>query len=77
MPPDREMEALAVRAAAAVGADFCGVDLLRDADGAAQVIEVNAMPAWTGLARATGLDIAAIRARDLLAALADRRASLP
>ncbi|KQT47636.1 RimK family alpha-L-glutamate ligase [Aureimonas sp. Leaf454] len=73
MPQDPELERLAERAAAAVGADFCGVDLLRDPSGAAQVIEVNSMPAWTGLAAATGLDIPAIRARDLLAALAARR----
>ncbi|MCQ8783167.1 RimK family alpha-L-glutamate ligase [Aurantimonas sp. CSK15Z-1] len=68
-PPDPELEALAVAAAQAVGADFCGVDLVRDPEGAAQVIEVNSMPAWTGLQKATGLDIAAIRARDLLARL--------
>lgn len=74
MPPDPELERLAERAAAAVGADFCGVDLLRDPAGAAQVIEVNSMPAWTGLQAATGLDIAAIRARDLLMALAARQA---
>ncbi|KQT69992.1 MULTISPECIES: ATP-grasp domain-containing protein [unclassified Aureimonas] len=73
MPPDPELERLAERSAEAVGADFCGVDLLRDADGAAQVIEVNSMPAWTGLQAATGLDIPAIRARDLLATLAARR----
>jgi RimK family alpha-L-glutamate ligase len=73
MLPDPELDRLAERAAEAVGADFCGVDLLRDPDGAAQVIEVNSMPAWTGLQAATDLDIPAIRARDLLAALAARR----
>ncbi|MEX6506625.1 RimK family alpha-L-glutamate ligase [Jiella sp. M17.18] len=73
MTPDAEMEALAVAAAAAVGGDFCGVDLLRDPDGAAQVIEVNSMPAWTGLKKATGKDIAAIRTGDLLARLEARR----
>ncbi|MCB8838227.1 RimK family alpha-L-glutamate ligase [Aurantimonas sp. VKM B-3413] len=67
MASDAELEDLAVAAAAAIGGDFCGVDLLRDPDGQAQVIEVNSMPAWTGLKKATGLDIADIRARDLLA----------
>ncbi|KQT85617.1 RimK family alpha-L-glutamate ligase [Aurantimonas sp. Leaf443] len=67
--PDAELDALAAAAARAVGADFCGVDLLRDPDGRAQVIEVNSMPAWTGLEQATGLDIPAIRVRDLLARL--------
>ena len=67
MPPDPEFEALAVAATEAVGGDFCGVDLLRDEAGRAQVIEVNSMPAWTGLKRASGRDIAAVRATDLLA----------
>ena len=81
--PDGELAELAVRAAQAVGADFCGVDLLRDTEGRAQIIEVNSMPAWTGVELATGLDIAAIRVGDLLARLkADTRipetiASLP
>ncbi|MCM2502224.1 RimK family alpha-L-glutamate ligase [Aureimonas altamirensis] len=67
--PDPELERLAIAAADAVGAHFCGVDLMRDAHGAAQVIEVNSMPAWTGLEQATGIDFAAIRARDLVAEL--------
>lgn len=70
MPPDPEIEALAITATEAVGGDFCGVDLLRDEAGRAQVIEVNSMPAWTGLKRASGQDIAAIRAADLLARIA-------
>lgn len=75
MEPDAELEALAIEAAVAVGGDFCGVDLLRDTVGRAQVIEVNSMPAWTGLEIASGVDIPAIRVRDLLSALvASRRA---
>ena len=69
MVPDPEMEALAIAATEAVGGDFCGVDLLRDENGAAQIIEVNSMPAWTGLKKATGIDIAAVRAGDLMARL--------
>ena len=68
MVPDPELEALAIAATEAVGGDFCGVDLLRDEQGMAQIIEVNSMPAWTGLKKATGLDIAAVRADDLLGA---------
>ncbi|MEC5322697.1 RimK family alpha-L-glutamate ligase [Aurantimonas sp. A3-2-R12] len=75
MPPDGDLEALAVAATEAVGGDFCGVDLLRDAAGRAQIIEVNSMPAWTGLKKATGCDLAAIRARDLLAQVEARRAA--
>ncbi|MCP3053615.1 RimK family alpha-L-glutamate ligase [Aurantimonas marianensis] len=75
MPPDNELETLAIAATAAVGGDFCGVDLLRDAAGRAQIIEVNSMPAWTGLKKATGRDLAAIRAGDLLARIDARRAA--
>ncbi|MCE7028160.1 RimK family alpha-L-glutamate ligase [Jiella avicenniae] len=71
--PDRELEDLAVQATAAVGGDFCGVDILKDAGGRPHVLEVNSMPAWTGLKKASGRDIAAIRAEDLLATLAERR----
>ena len=71
--PDRELEDLAVAATHAVGGDFCGVDLLKDAHGKAHVLEVNSMPAWTGLKRASGCDIAALRAGDLLASLSGRQ----
>jgi RimK family alpha-L-glutamate ligase len=66
-----DMKALAVRAAAAVGADFAGVDLLYDASGRASVLEVNSMPAWSGLQTVTSVNIAGILAADLLAALAE------
>lgn len=49
---------LAVAAAGAVGASFAGVDLMRDAEGGLQVLEVNSMPAWQGLQSVTGFDIA-------------------
>ncbi len=47
-----------LKAARAVGADYCGVDLLRSAAGELYVIEVNSMPAWQGLQQVTGFDIA-------------------
>jgi RimK family alpha-L-glutamate ligase len=50
--------ALAVRAAAAVGAEYAGVDLLPARDGTVYVIEVNGIPGWEGLQRATGVDVA-------------------
>ena len=40
--------ALCVRAAAALGADYAGVDLLRAADGRDYVLEVNGIPGWHG-----------------------------
>ena len=49
---------LAVRAAAAIEAEYAGVDLLTGHDGTTYVLEVNGIPGWEGLQRATGLDVA-------------------
>ena len=56
LPP--RWEEWAIRAAAAVGADYAGVDLLPSNDGTAFVLEVNGIPGWEGLQRATGIDVA-------------------
>ncbi len=53
-----EIAALAIRAAATVGADLAGVDLIRDAQGRLLVLEVNSMPAWRGLQSVTPFNIA-------------------
>lgn len=52
-----EVLGLAESAARAVGADYAGVDLLCSPAGRWVVSEVNGVPAWWGLARATGLDV--------------------
>jgi RimK family alpha-L-glutamate ligase len=49
---------LALRAAAAVGAEYAGVDLLPARDGTVYVLEVNGIPGWEGLQAATGVDVA-------------------
>jgi RimK family alpha-L-glutamate ligase len=49
---------LALRATALVGADYAGVDLLPSRDGRVYVLEVNGIPGWQGLQRATGVDVA-------------------
>lgn len=66
--PSPEVEQLALRAAAAVGAIMAGVDLLPDdARGGWTVLEVNAVPGWKALAGETGVDVAA----EILAHLRD------
>ncbi len=49
---------LALRAARAIGAGYAGVDLLTANDGSTYVLEVNGIPGWEGLQKATGLDVA-------------------
>jgi RimK family alpha-L-glutamate ligase len=56
LPP--AWEAIALGAAAAVGADYAGVDLVPTQDGTVFVLEVNGIPGWQGLQRATGIDVA-------------------
>jgi ribosomal protein S6--L-glutamate ligase len=56
-PNDHERE-LALRATAATGARFAGIDLLYDRGGTCFVIEVNAVPGWRAFGRATDLDVA-------------------
>lgn len=67
--PDGELSGLAVRAAASVGARYAGVDLLRDNEGSAWVLEVNSMPGWKGLQQVTERSIADCIATSLLASL--------
>lgn len=66
---DATMRDLAVAATAVVGANFAGVDMVYDQDGRLSVLEVNSMPAWSGLQRTTSIDIAATLAGDLVASL--------
>jgi tetrahydromethanopterin:alpha-L-glutamate ligase len=54
-----------VPAAAALGADYAGVDILRAPDGRDYVLEVNGIPGWQGVERATGVDVAAALAEHL------------
>jgi tetrahydromethanopterin:alpha-L-glutamate ligase len=72
VPRDEETD-LAIRAAAAVGADFAGVDLIRGGDECVSVLEVNSMPGWRGLQSVTQARIADVLARDFLAALQNRQ----
>lgn len=67
-----EMKAVAIEAATAVGADFAGVDILYGADQRPAVLEVNSMPAWSGLQKVASVNIASVFADALTAALAAR-----
>jgi ribosomal protein S6--L-glutamate ligase len=67
-----EEQALALRAAEALGATVAGVDLLLSRDGHWHVIEVNAVPGWRALAAVADVDVALALVR-LLAEGATRR----
>ena len=56
---DADRARLCVQAAATLGTDYAGVDLLRAADGRDHVLEVNGIPGWHGVELATGVDVAA------------------
>lgn len=63
---DQEIQSLAERASRAVDIDYCGVDIIRDADGQLWVLEVNSIPAWRGLQSVCATDIAQILVDDLI-----------
>jgi tetrahydromethanopterin:alpha-L-glutamate ligase len=72
--PDPKMERLAIAAAEAVGAAIAGVDVLLAADGLPTVLEVNSMPAWSGLQKVSKRNIAEAIASALMDELARRPA---
>jgi tetrahydromethanopterin:alpha-L-glutamate ligase len=55
-----ELKTLALRAAQAVGAAFVGVDIIYGTDKRPAVLEVNSMPAWSGLQKVTAVNIASV-----------------
>jgi RimK family alpha-L-glutamate ligase len=65
LTPDEEQ--LAIGAARAVNAPVAGVDLLPGSDGRLYVLEVNAVPGWRALAPVTGIDVACLLLRFLIA----------
>lgn len=58
-PVEDALQRLAVEAAARVGLDLAGVDLVVDRGGRPQFLEVNYAPGFRGIEEATGLDLAA------------------
>jgi RimK family alpha-L-glutamate ligase len=65
-PLDPGLARLSIAAAAAVGADHAGVDLVRDGQGSFLVLEVNGIPGWKGLQTVTPFDLADLVADDFL-----------
>jgi tetrahydromethanopterin:alpha-L-glutamate ligase len=64
-----ELARLAIMATAAVGADFGGVDIVQANDGSFQVLEINSMPAWSGLQSVARVSVADVIAGELVAML--------
>ena len=67
-----ELAKLALAAAAAVGVDFAGVDIVEADDGGLLVLEVNSMPAWSGLQSVVAVNIADAIADALLNFVTER-----
>ena len=63
-----EQERLCLAAAEALGADYAGVDLLGD-----YVLELNGIPGWYGLQKATGADVAAALVAQVEAVVSEAR----
>jgi len=57
LPFGHPAASLAVAATGAVGLDFAGVDMVEDAEGGLQILEVDAWAGFAGLEYATGADI--------------------
>ncbi len=55
---DATLADMSVRAVRAVGAEYAGVDILPLEGGGYSLIEVNTIPGWQGLKKATGFDAA-------------------
>lgn len=64
---DAPLRELAEDAVRAIGMAYAGVDIIRNAEGALSVIEVNSVPAWKGLQSVTEGRIADWLAEDFVA----------
>lgn len=76
-PLRSKLESLALAASAAIGTDFAGIDIIPAADGRLLVLEVNSMPAWTGLESVVPVRIADCIARALAAHIVPARSERP
>ncbi len=63
---DQDIALLAEQASKALDIDYCGVDIIRDADGKLWVLELNSIPAWRGLQSVCDANIAQLLVDDLI-----------
>jgi tetrahydromethanopterin:alpha-L-glutamate ligase len=68
---DEPLRRLAEQAARVLDIHYAGVDIIRDASGRYQVLEVNSVPAWKGLQTTTQISVAHLLADDFLARCAE------
>ena len=66
---EADVLAIACQAASVLDIAYCGVDVIRDADGKLYVLEVNSIPAWRGLQSVTDVNIGQVLVDDLLSQL--------
>ena len=66
------LENLAIRAAAAIGAEIAGVDILEGPDGVPRILEVNAIPGWRAISEVSGKDFSLAVLDYTLARIEDR-----
>lgn len=67
--PNEALTALAVKASDAVNIDYAGVDVIQDVSGEYYVLEVNSIPAWKGLQKATDVNVSQLLVDDFLASV--------
>ena len=63
---ETDVLAIACQASLVLDIAYCGVDVIRDADGKLYVLEVNSIPSWRGLQSVTDINIAQVLVDDLL-----------
>lgn len=63
---DSDVLAIALQASLVLDISYCGVDVIRDENGRLFVLEVNSIPAWSGLQGVTETNIAQVLGDDFL-----------
>lgn len=64
--PDKSMVQMAEKAATILEMHYAGVDIIQDVTGQNYILEVNSIPAWRGLQRATSHEVAQLLVDDFM-----------